>query len=142
MQRDVDAMAGGLYSGNLDIVLDYTHPAIVEGLGGREQAREKMAAAVTPMLQKGCRVDAFRFPKPPEFVRTDVAVYAIVPTLMTLSMGDERTESLNYQFGVLDQGTKKWKYIEGSRINAANVNSLFPDFPANYPFPRFYRKRL
>ena len=51
-------------------------------------------------------------------------------------------ESLNYQFGIRAIGTSKWTYIEGSRINKQNVRTLFSDFPSDYEFPEFYRKKL
>lgn len=142
VQRDVDAMAGAFYAGNLDVVLQYTHPGIIESWGGAVKAREAMGAALAPFLKEGGRVEDFHFPAKPEFVRTERAVYAIVPTQTVVAIGEQRTQSLKYHFGVLEPGAAGWKYIDGSNINAANVQSFFPDFPANHRFPRFQRKQL
>ena len=97
---------------------------------------------MAPILERGSRVESLSFPRPPDFIETDREVFAIVPTLMVLERGGQRVESLNYQFGVLDPDSVEWKYVEGSRINAGNVRSLFPSFPSEYDFPEFYRKRL
>ena len=142
VQRDAEQMVNALYAGKYDVVIAYTHPVILAGLGGKAKAREAVEAAVAPILAKGCRVESFRFPEPPEFVLTERALYAVVPTAMVLTIGDERIESLNYQFGVLEPGNSLWRYIEGARINRESVAALFPDFPANHQFPPTARKKL
>jgi hypothetical protein len=142
VQRDVEAMSNAFYSGNLDLVLELTHPGIVESWGGPEKARDAMSTALLPFLQQGGRVEAFRFPAKPEFVLTDRALYAIVPTLTVVQLGNQRTESLKYHFGVLEPGARRWKYIDGTNITGSNVQTFFPDFPANHPFPKLQRKQL
>ncbi|MFY9344887.1 MAG: hypothetical protein WAT39_20505 [Planctomycetota bacterium] len=142
VQRDVEHLVKSIYAGEFDVVVAKTHPVILEWIGGAAKARELMAAAVEPMLAKGIHVESLRFPQPPEFVRTERAAYSIVPTLMILTIGSDRVESLNYQFGVLEPGASGWLFIEGSRVNGGNVRSLFADFPAGHTFPQFHRRRL
>jgi len=119
-------------------VLRYLHPAIIEELGGLEQAR----AELEPLARQKKTVESFGFPRPPDFLQAGARRFAIVPTLMVLRAGDQRIESLNYQVGVLDPGASGWKYVDGSQISSANVRRLFPDFPADYQFPSFYRRKL
>lgn len=142
VQQDVEAMVRALYSGDVATVIDYTHPVILEGLGGRERALAMIDESMSSMLKKGLRIESFTFPRPPEFVEADRAVFAIVPTLLVLDLGGQRVESLNYQFGVLDGDGEKWRYAEGSRIKSGNVRSLFPSFPDGHRFPEIYRKKL
>lgn len=142
VQGDVESMVRALYSGDVATVVDYTHPILLEGLGGREQARAAVQAWVSPMLKKGIRLVSLTFPRPPEFVETDQAVFAIVPTLSVMELGGQRVESRNYQFGVLDGDHMRWRYAEGSRIKSENVHSLFPSFPKGHRFPEVYRKKL
>jgi hypothetical protein len=97
-------------------------------------------ASVSPMLKSGLRIESFQFPRPPEFVRTERAVFAIVPTLLIMDQGGQRIESLNYQFGVLEGDT--WRYTEGARVSAGTVRAMFPSFPVGHQFPEIYRKKL
>lgn len=142
VQRDVDAMVRALYSGDVAAVLDYTHPVIIDAIGGREKAMAAIGESMSPMLKRGLRIEALTFPRPPEFVEAGRDVFAIVPTLLVLDIGGQRVESLNYQFGVLDGDGEKWRYAEGSRIKAENVRSFFPSFPDGHRFPEIYRKKL
>ena len=142
VQKDVESMVRALYSGDFVTVLDYTHPVILQGVGGRERALAAIEDSMSPMLKRGLRIESFAFPRAPEFVETDRAVFAIVPTLSVLELGGQRVESLNYQFAVLDGDRETWRYVEGSRIKPDNVRLLFPSFPDGHRFPEIYRKNL
>ena len=142
VQRDVQELSQAFYRGDLDTILRFTHPKIKKMLGGSEVLRAAMEPVVLSILDSGMTLEALTFPRAPDYIEGDERRFAIVPTLSIMAMKGQRIESLNYQFGVLEPGAESWAYIEGSRINQQNVRVLFPDFPADYTFPEFYRKRL
>jgi hypothetical protein len=142
VQRDVQAVIRSLYRGEIDTVLRYTHPTILQQLGGPEQARRVLADAITKLSRSGMKIEAFSFPQPPQFFEGGGRRFVFVPTLSIISNKDARVESLNFQLGILDPGTKEWKYVEGSRLTTENVQIFFPGFPKDRPFPRLYRKKL
>ena len=93
-------------------------------------------------MKPGLRLESLRFPARPDLVHTSTATFAIVPTSTIVDDRGERTESLHYQFGVQPIGAPGFRYIGGTAINAGNVREMFPDFPADYVFPRTHRKKL
>lgn len=142
VQRDVLELSQAMYRGDLDTILRYSHPKAIEMLGGPTAARAALEKAIQPILDIGMTLQAFSFPQPPEYIQGEERRFTIVPTLSIIAAQGQRIESLNYQFGILEPGAKGWTYLEGSRINQQNVRGFFPDFPADYVFPEFYRKRL
>ena len=142
VQRDVQELSEAMYRGDLDTILGFTHPKIIKMLGGREAVRSVIEQGLKPILASGMTLEAFSFPSPPKYVEGKERRFAIIPTLSIMAVKGQRIESLNYQFGVLEPGAAGWTYLEGSRINQENVRAFFPDFPADYSFPDFYRKPL
>lgn len=142
VQTDVEAMARALYAGDVDTVIGFTHPAVLAKLGGVAIAHAAVESAVKQMQQNGTRLESFQFPKPPEFLQVGERWFATVPTLSVIVVGNQRVESLNFQFGVLEPGADGWSYIEGSRVQATDVPLLFPGFPTGHRFPPFYRRKL
>jgi len=142
VQRDVQDLTQAMYRGDLDTILRFSHPKAIEMLGGPTAARATMEMAIQPILDIGMTLEAFSFPRPPEYIEGKERRFAIVPTLSIMAAQGQQIESLNYQFGILEPGAKGWTYLEGSRINQQNVRVFFPDFPADYSFPEFYRRRL
>jgi hypothetical protein len=142
VQADVKALVAAMYGSDVDTMVRYTHPAVIEAQGGEEQTRKVVQETLLKVQEMGIQLESMTFPAPPDFLEGGGRRFAVVPTLSIVSARGQRLESLNYQLGVLEPGAKGWTYVEGSRINKDNVQSLFPGFPASYDFPAFYRKKL
>ena len=142
VQKDVQELIRGLYHGDIESILSFTHPAIIEMMGGSEAARATVAEMVQPISRLGMKIESFSFPRAPVFLQGGGRSFVIVPTLMVIAAQGQRVESFNFQLGILEPGSDHWTYVEGSRINKENVQQLFPGFPSNYEFPEFYRKKL
>jgi hypothetical protein len=142
VQSDVRQFVTAIYRGDAETVLQFTNPKIIAALGGPEKTRAVMKELFQQAQSAGVQLESFGFPAAPTFLKSDLHRFAIVPTLSVLIAHGQRIESLNYQFGVQAAGATNWTYIEGSRINSGNVRQLFPDFPTDFQFPDFYRKKL
>lgn len=142
VQKDVEACMRALYAGDVDTVINFTHPAVLAKLGGRVASRAAMVTAVQQIQKSGMRIESLTFPRPPEFLQGGDRWFAVVPTLSIFASGSQRFESLNFQFGILEPGAEAWLYIDGSRVEATDVTKLFPGFPESYRFPEFYRRKL
>lgn len=142
VQTDVRKLVGALYENKLDDLLSFTHPALIEALGGTSLAKERLQETISMMQEKGMKLESLDFPASPTFLESRGPEYVIVPTLTVISANGQRLESLNYQIGTRSTESSDWKYVEGSRINKDNVQKIFPGFPPDYSFPPSYRKKL
>jgi hypothetical protein len=142
VQADVRKNANAVYQGDIDTVLAYTHPKIIGMMGGVTRAKTVLTGTLSQIQTMGMTLESLTFPAEPTFLKSDANHFVIVPTKSIVVAAGQRLESLNYQFGIRAVGTTNWTYIEGSRINQENVGTLFPDFPADYEFPPFYRRKL
>jgi hypothetical protein len=94
------------------------------------------------MQKNNMKLESLSFPVEPTCLPGTSRQFIIVPTLSVIESGGQRFESLNFQLGASESGDGQWTYVEGSRVNAENVQVLFPGFPRDYRFPPIYRKRL
>lgn len=142
VQADVEHLLRATYSGDVDSVLSFTHPSIIEMMGGREAAHSVTAQAFQHIARLGMNLESLSFPQAPEFLEGGGKDFAIVPTLILLTANGQKLESGNFQFGVRDKGSSAWHYIEGSRMTQDIAQRLFPGFPSEYHFPETYRRKL
>ena len=142
VQADVRRDLTAIYAGDVATVLQYTSPTIIEELGGASQAGPALQKILDQIQAAEMKIESLNFPEPPVLTNSAARDFAIVPTLLLISSKGQRVESLNYQFGAKPRGQTNWTYIEGSRINADNVRTMFPDFPAGVAFPKTYRKKV
>ena len=141
-QEDVRTMLRAVDEGDVETTLRFTHPKVVQLLGGRDGARLTLQRVAATLKESETRRESLSFPSPPTCLSAGGHRFSIVPTLAVISVKDVRFESLNYQFGVAEPGESVWTYIEGSRVNSNTVHVLFPEFPKGYEFPPTYRKRM
>jgi hypothetical protein len=145
VQKNISDNEHALLKGDVDVVLSFTHPRIIEMLGGREAARVQMLNSIVATIKAtGMEIISFTFPAPPQFLSSGGNEFVIVPTLSVVRFAKtgKRVESLNFQVGMLDPVTKSWKYVEGSRVNEQVKALLLPGFPPDFKMPQFYRKLL
>ena len=143
VQADVRSIYNALYSGDVDTVLRFTYPKLLENMGGAAKAKETLATVLSKIQATGISIDSMTFPQDPTFIETNANHYAIIPTLLVAKTSDgQRVESLNFQMGVRPVGTTEWTYVDGTQITQANVRTLFPDFPTGQVLPTTSRRRL
>jgi hypothetical protein len=135
LQADVRTLLDASYGSDPEPVLRLTHPAIIEELGGSDKARAAFRQAMGTVKRVGLKIEKFEFPSPPTFVEGERRRFAIIPTRLVVSAGQQHLDSRNFQVGVYDPIEKKWTYVEGSKFDAKLRSRYFTDFPTDYEFP-------
>lgn len=142
VQSDVKSCVAAVYKSDVRTALGCTLPRIVELMGGEQATEVQLNAAFANLQKARLKLESMSFPKPPQFFNGVTNRYVFVPTLSVVVANGQKAESLNFQLGMFDRETKSWKYVEGSRVNAANAATIFDDFPKDIEFPPTYRKKL
>ena len=142
VQQDVKTLTEATFGGDVETTLGFTHPTGLKDAGGRDAARKALLQLQEEFRSGGVKVESLSFPSPPEFLETEARRFAIVPTLTILSMAGLRLEVLGFHIGVLEPDAKGWTYVDGARIKWQNVRDVFPEFPADYTFPKVRSKPL
>ena len=144
VQADIRSILNAGYSGDLDTILRFTNPKLVEMMGGKDQAKVQLAAPLEQIRSAGMTLESLDFPQDPTFFETRANQYVIVHTLMVANLGNgQRAESVGYQLGVRPLGTTEWTYVDGKGLTKANaVTTILPDFPRGQSLPPTSLKRL
>jgi hypothetical protein len=142
VKNDTTRNIKAVYAGDVATVLSYTHPVVIQSMGGKEQAKKTLTGVLSIFEEKNMKLVSLGFPEPPIFIEGNENELVLIPTLSVISVSEQLVESLNYQFGVRPKNSADWKYVEGSRITKENVRYFAPDFPDGIEFPKFYRKKI
>src|SRR5262245_11774978 len=142
VQQDVIDLSKAVFAGDIDTIVRFTPPAVIELAGGEAALRQTLKVALETITGAGMKLESLSFPSAPTFLEGGGNRFVVVPTLSVTVVNGQRVESLNFQIGSFDKGASRWTYIEGSGVNRENVQLLFPGFPQDFEFPSIYRKRL
>jgi hypothetical protein len=142
VQADVQSVLRAADQGDVETTLRFTHPKVVQVLGGPDTARQVLQRLLASARESGLHREAVSFPSPPTCISAGARRFVIVPTLTVFSTKTGRIESLNYQLGVKEPEQSGWTYLDGRRANARTVHQFFPEFPRGFSFPSAYRKPI
>ncbi len=142
VQSDVNRIVNAAFEGDIDVMLDYTHPAIINAMGGRVAARQTLSRVIEQVQTLNMSLVSFSFPGDPIFILGEEFRYVVVPTMSRIAINEGQLESVNFQFGIQDQRNGAWVYFEGSQLSDQILASLFADFPTDFEFPETYQKKL
>ena len=79
VQADVRKMVAAVYDVDADTILQYTHPKIIESLGGTSQAKSALVQTLSQLRATGMKLDSMEFPAEPTFLKTNLHEFVIVP---------------------------------------------------------------
>lgn len=143
VQKDVERILRATYEADAETVFGYAHPKVIDLMGGAERARVRLAVTLGRMQHAGMQLESLEFPSPPRFIRGKSSTIVFVPTLMTVSgPGGRKAESRNFQAGILEHGASRWTYVEGSQIDASNIQVFFPEAPQGIELPPVHRRKI
>jgi hypothetical protein len=130
VQADARKLNDAFYAGDFETILRLRHPRFIDKAGGPEVVVEKLREELALINKRGVKVESFGPHARPIFLKSKIREYVFVPTRRILTNGTARVEQVSYQFGSREIGNPTWTYVDGQQLNNANINSLFPDFPA------------
>jgi len=75
VQKDMALMVNALYEGDIETLLRFSHPRMVELAGGENVLRPGVEAVIRRTRELGMRLESFSFPEPPQFFESDARRY-------------------------------------------------------------------
>jgi hypothetical protein len=134
VKADVGKIQQAFNDGDVETVLAFTHPRLIEEFGGRERVRAELKTAMDDLRGK-LSFESLTFPAEPTFATGSTNQFALVPMRTVISVSGRRVEGLSFQLGVRRIGQTEWKYVDGSKLDLPKLRKLFPDFPNDVPLP-------
>ena len=145
VQKNISDNDRALFSGDVDTVINFTHPRIIEILGGRKAARKQITESLMgPIKATNMELISLTFPQPPVFLSGGGNRFVVVPTLSVVRFPktENKIQSLNFYIGILDTTSQSWKYLQGSKINEQAKTMLLPGFPPDFKCRRFIARNF
>lgn len=142
VQENVREITGALFAHDANSILKFTHPYVIEDMGGRGAALAVLEASFENYKDGVLAFESLEFPSPPVFVQSQDNFFVLVPTITIMVAKGQRVASTGYQFGVRAKGNANWKYIDGLTITRVTPQGLFPDFPTGVDLPETSQNNL
>ena len=107
VQADARRLVEATYAGDVDVVLELTHPALIEQHGSRAEARRQFAEAMDRLKRIGLKIEVFEFPEESVISATREKNALLNPELIVQFTGGV-WNPLNSSYGPVFQRGRGW----------------------------------
>jgi hypothetical protein len=136
VRQQAQARANAALQRDHDTFADYTHPRLVELVGGRAKFIENERRVAKEGDAAGLKLVAYEVSEPGELVIEGGSAYVILPTTLRVRAPKFRGVTEAYMLGISTDGGKTWKFVDASLSTPEQRYRLFPDLPARIQFPK------
>ena len=113
-------------------VVDWTHPAYIEQVGGREKILTDIKTGVEEYKARGIEVTSISVGQPGEVVEVKDKLFSVVPNTSTLKAPGGKLIGEITVVAVSTDGTN-WKFL--TNMDQERFNALFPDAAEKITIP-------
>jgi hypothetical protein len=136
VRQQAQAMSKAALEQDHETLVDYTHPKIVQGMGGRAKMIERLRGMAKEMEASGFTMVANEVGEPGEPVVEGSTAYVVLPTKLQLKGPKVRGVSEGFLIGVSEDAGKTWKFIDGAGLKTPEDRKrAFPELPVRLRLP-------
>ena len=123
--------------GNFERLADFTHPKVVESMGGREKMAEFVRKSMAEAKTQGFETLSYTpAAEPTQVLREGRKLYAILPAKLRMrTPGGTVYVSESFMIALSDDEGKNWKFVSGATADATRLKFLMPEVADKLKLP-------
>ncbi|MFT7587921.1 MAG: hypothetical protein ACI959_000126 [Limisphaerales bacterium] len=116
-------------------VMVFTHPAVITGMGGKENFKKMLTDALNSMKSNGFIIEAMEVGKPYSFVWEQDELRCLVPITGIFNIGEAKVKSSSHLLGFsMDKG-QTWYFLEADKLKSGQIVQMMPEFSTSIQIP-------
>ena len=124
-----------LLAGDWNSFADYTHPKVLEKMGGRAKMKATIKAGLEDMKQQGIGFHAVRIGRPDRLFRAKGDLFTIVPQRVVMSTRKAKLRQDGFLLGISSDNGISWTFIDGAGTKKMDIREIVPHIPDNLKLP-------
>lgn len=121
---------------DFETVLTYTHPNVVELMGGKDNAVTLLKTQFDKMIAEGFVFEIAEVKKLTDFAKEKDTYHCLIELYNQMKMGSSRIKAKSYVFGIYDDSVKHWFFVEANQLKNPSLRDMaFKDFSTSLTLP-------
>ncbi len=135
MKSQAEKMVEALVTQQYEKFVAYTLPAVVDGVGGKEQMIKKLQTETTKMVHEGYRLNSVTLASSPDMFEAQGHLYGLLVETITMRAPGGTLTKESFLIGVsYDQGST-WSFVEGENFKEDTLKTVFPELVGKFVLP-------
>ncbi|MCH9661497.1 MAG: hypothetical protein K0U54_11360 [Bacteroidetes bacterium] len=141
--KDAKTTAQAMVDGDFAKILDYTHPAIIEKMGGKDVFLPQVEAALKMAKEQGVSFISSTADYASDVVKEQGEYRCYVQNTNIMTLGETKIKSTSYLLGFYLEDQEQWVFIEAEKTkNKPTMEMFLPGFETSLNIPADVMEQL
>jgi hypothetical protein len=136
IRLNAEAIAKAIVDHDLKTVVQYTHPMVVNLVGGPDKMIDLMTKEFETMKAQGVTFVAGEIGKPGQIFITKTALYSVVPQKVIMAANGTKFYSDSFLLAISLNNGDSWYFVDGSNLTDAQIKQVFPEIYSKIVIPK------
>ncbi len=128
-------MAEAMKTHQYETTVKYTHPKVIEMLGGNKKYLEILATGGKEMKKMGISYESIALGAPTKTVKAGSELHCLIPETITMILKEGKMVSKSHLLAVSRDHGKNWTFIETAVLDEDNIKKILPNYNPELKIP-------
>lgn len=126
LYKQANSMLSAFKAGDHKTLLHYTHPNLIEYMGGSVKALEILRMATETLETRKVNIKKAEMGKITQNVLYNKTIQCVIPQIMEMQVGETNAKSISYIFCISYNEGKEWYFINADKEKEKSLRNLIP----------------
>ncbi|MDF1547347.1 MAG: hypothetical protein P1P88_05970 [Bacteroidales bacterium] len=130
-----EKLAEAMRAHQYELTLSYTHPKVIEMLGGNKKYLEILTTGGKEMKKMGISYESIALGEPSKPLKAGKELHCLIPETITMLLKEDKMVSKSHLLAVSKDNGKRWTFIETAVLNEENIKKILPNYNPELKIP-------
>lgn len=135
ISKEAQRCADATVNQDFPTLVKYTHPKVIEMLGGETGMLARVKEGNAQLAEKGIRIASVKVGKAEDPQIIEGGMISLVPQRVVVTAPGAKITHEGSILGVFSDESGAWTFVDLTAINESQFRQTFPELADHFPFP-------
>lgn len=136
VKRDADIMMKATVANNFAVLTKYTHPIVVQMMGGAANMTAYLSKEIKSMQAQGVTFSDARVGAPEQLIAVGNEYYCVLPQKVVMAYRSKRIYNTSSLLAVSANGGLTWRFVDAGAMTDEQIKQYFPKIYGKLTIPK------
>lgn len=135
IKEQAEQMASALLHGDYETMVKFTHPKVVELIGGRDKMISLLKNGTLEMQQQGISFESVIIGEPSSIVKAGEDLHCLIPQTIFMKVPKGKLKTESHLLAISKDKGIHWVFIDTVKLDKDNVKMVVPNYNPELQLP-------
>ena len=135
IKEQAQQTANALLQGDYETLMKFTHPKVIELIGGRDKMMTLLKNGTVEMQQQGVSFESVAIGDPSPTVKAGDELHCLVPQTIFMKVPKGKLKTESHLLAVSQDNGRNWVFIDTVKLDENNIKMVLPNYNFDLKLP-------